>query len=98
MTGLYPAQTQVNSKGPHFRKFIPSVTTLPRLLKQAGYITARVGKIYHYGVPSQIGTPQERCGLLAGASQSARTRPQRAWTDSQLAVGPFRRKPLLAFD
>lgn len=57
MTGLYPTQTRVHSNGPHFRKFIPNVTTLPQLFEEAGYITARVGKIYHYGVPRQIGTP-----------------------------------------
>lgn len=57
MTGLYPTQTEVHSNGPHFRNSIPGVKTLPQLFEEAGYITARVGKIYHYGVPRQIGTP-----------------------------------------
>jgi arylsulfatase A-like enzyme len=63
LTGRRPNITGVllNPGGPnpytaHFRTHIPDTITLPQLFKDNGWFSARVGKLFHYGVPMDIGT------------------------------------------
>ncbi|MGE4003570.1 MAG: sulfatase [Planctomycetaceae bacterium] len=68
MTGRRPNETRILALpkgarfssdyeyGHHFRDTISDTLTLPELFRQHGFQAARVGKVYHFGVPGQIGT------------------------------------------
>ncbi|WP_321374844.1 sulfatase [uncultured Draconibacterium sp.] len=57
MTGLYPDQTGLKDLNTLVRERVPDVVTMSQNFMNNGYTAARVGKLYHYGNPSEIGTP-----------------------------------------
>jgi arylsulfatase A-like enzyme len=56
LTGLYPNSTGILGNGQIFRQTIPAQVSLPQAFRHAGYFAARLGKMYHYGVPNAVGT------------------------------------------
>jgi uncharacterized sulfatase len=53
---MRPDRTRVFDLTYHFRQDMPDAITLPQMFMQNGYYVARVGKMFHYGNPGDIGT------------------------------------------
>ena len=72
LTGYRPDKTKVANLRISFRKALPNAVTLPQLFKNSGYYSGRVGKIFHYSVPDDIGTN----GLDDSVSWTERRNPK----------------------
>jgi iduronate 2-sulfatase len=55
MFGLRPDATGVQDNGTNYRTTLPRAASLPQYFRLHGYFAARVGKMFHYGVPNDIG-------------------------------------------
>ena len=55
MTGLYPDQTLILRNAIRLREKLPEVQSMSQMFRRSGYTATRVGKIYHYNVPADIG-------------------------------------------
>jgi len=55
MTGLYPLQNGITRNAVRLRERFPKATTMSQAFKKKGYTTVRIGKIFHYNVPWDIG-------------------------------------------
>ncbi|MCB2074677.1 MAG: sulfatase [Novosphingobium sp.] len=60
LSGMRPNSIRVYDLSTHVRSNVPDVTTLPQYFRQNGYFTARVGKLFHQGVPGEIGRIPDR--------------------------------------
>lgn len=57
MTGYLPDKTGVYDLGGKFRNAVPDAVTIAQMFKNNDYYSCRIGKIFHQGVPGDIGQP-----------------------------------------
>jgi arylsulfatase A-like enzyme len=56
MTGLYPDQSLIRGNAIRIRERVPNVVTMSQMFRNNGWQATRIGKVYHYNVPRDIGT------------------------------------------
>jgi uncharacterized sulfatase len=89
LTGLAPDSLKVYENATQFRKTVPNAQSVGQTFQKAGYFVARVGKLYHFGVPSQIGTD----GLDDGPSWQQAVNPKGVDKDDEAAERIFTLNP-----
>ncbi len=55
LTGRRPNSTKVLDLESDFREALPNAVTMPQYFKEHGYFSGRAGKVFHQGVPRDIG-------------------------------------------
>lgn len=75
LTGRFPITTGVQDNLKYFRDTQPEIETLPQAFRRAGYVTARVGKIFHGGIDDQASWVE---GGEMGAARAPRAPGQQA--------------------
>jgi len=93
LTGLRPDSVKIFDLNTHFRQTVPNVVTLPQHFKNNGYYSARIGKIYHYGNSTDIGTN----GLDDSLSWHERVNPN-GFIQFAKAKSPHGSKPQTTYD
>ena len=85
LTGTRPNTTRVMDLTTPFRTALPDIQTIPQYFRTNGYFSGRVGKIFHQGVPGDIGTGGPDDGMSWDAVVNPRGRDRDA-EDGQLKV------------
>jgi arylsulfatase A-like enzyme len=80
LTGLRPDSHHVDDNETHFRRFLPSIVTLPQAFAKAGYLSTCLGKVFHGTLPdppswNRFATPPD--DLPVYMSKETRTRQAR---------------------
>ncbi|WP_437206735.1 sulfatase [Planctomicrobium sp. SH664] len=93
LTGQYPDALGVYDLSAHFRDRHPAIKTIPQQFRERGWESGRVGKIFHYDVPAQIGSN----GLDDAASWDVVINPRgRDVIDEPHIINPTPSRPISA--
>jgi iduronate 2-sulfatase len=77
LTGLRPDSHHVSDNETHFRRFLPSILTLPQAFMKNGYLSACLGKVFHGTLPdppswNRFAAPPEDTPLYMSSATRAR--------------------------
>jgi len=79
LTGCYPERTKVFDLTTSLRVGLPDVVTLPQLFKNAGYVSGRIGKVFHVPDPqtkldTELAAPLAKDGVILDEVKLAQQR------------------------